>query len=50
MPRMYHLVAINNKTEVATVLTVHPVTHSEACTMKNKFSCHPARRIQLREV
>lgn len=49
MTRLYHLVAVNNKTDAVTALTTFPVTHSQACTMKSKFSHHPARRLELRE-
>lgn len=49
MERLYHLVAVNNKTDAATVLTSYPMTHAQCCTMKSKFTHHPARRIEMRE-
>lgn len=48
--RMYHVVAINEKTGHKTYCTSYPATHDEACTMLSKFASHPARRIQLEEV
>jgi len=48
--RLYHLVAINEKNGWKEYLTAFPMTHEECCTMKAKFSAHPARRIQLEEV
>jgi hypothetical protein len=48
--RMYHLVAINEKTGEKTYLTARPATHKECCTMKNRFSNHQSRRIQLEAV
>lgn len=48
--RMYHLVAINERTGKETRLTSYPMTHAECCTMKAKFTPHPLRRIQLKEV
>lgn len=48
--RLYHLVAINEKTGEKVYLTRYPDTHKACCTMKSKFSYHPARRIQLEQV
>lgn len=48
--RVYHLVAVNNKTGAATVLTKYPMTHAQICTIKSKYSYHPARRLEHREV
>ncbi len=48
--RLYHLVAINEKTGTKTYLTRYPDTHKACCTLKSKFSSHLARRIQLEEV
>lgn len=47
--RLYHLVAINEKTNKKTYLTGYPMTHEECCIMKGKFSYHPLRRIQLEQ-
>jgi hypothetical protein len=48
--KLYHLVAINEKHGWKVYLTGYAMTHAECCTMKSKFSYHPARRIQLEEV
>lgn len=47
--RLYHLVAINEKTGKKVYLTEEPVTHHDACVIKSKFCYHPARRVQLEE-
>jgi hypothetical protein len=47
--RLYHLVAINERTGAKTYLTGYADTHEACCTMKSRFSYHPARRIQLEE-
>lgn len=48
--RMYDLVAVNNKTGKETLLTKYSDTHAHVVTMMGKFSYHPARRIEIREV
>ena len=48
--RYYNLVAVSEKTGKETLLTSYPATHKEAVAMKNKFTSHPGRRIELREV
>ncbi len=48
--RLYHLVAINNRSGKSVPLTTYPMTHEKCCTMKSKSSYHPARRIELVEV
>lgn len=48
--RFYHLAAINERTKARTFLTTEPCTHQVACTLKARFTYHPARRIQLVEV
>lgn len=48
--RLYHLVAINEKTNKKTYLTGYPMTHEECCIMKSKFNPHKDVRIQLEEV
>jgi hypothetical protein len=46
---MYHLVAISSKGG-KTYLTAYPATHTEALTMKKRFTSHKHRRIALEEV
>jgi hypothetical protein len=48
--RMYHVVAINEKTGRRELCTSYPATHSEACTMVSKFTAHKNVRIQLQEI
>lgn len=48
--RMYHVVAVHEKTGKVTRATATPVTHREGVTIMSKFSRHPSRRIQLEEV
>lgn len=45
--RLYHLVAVNERTGKQTQVTSYPMSHRECCTCKSKFSHHPARRIML---
>jgi hypothetical protein len=47
--RVYHLVAINERTGHMTRLTEYPMTHAQCCVNKSKFTDHPARRIELIE-
>jgi len=48
--RLYHIVAINERTGQKTYMTVYPVTHEAAVNNLNRISKHPARRVQLEEV
>ena len=48
--RKYELVAINEKSGRATVVSSSPLTHKEATTMKSKFTVHKKVRLQLREI
>ena len=50
MTRLYHIVAINERTGRKTRMTRYPDTHEACCVMLKKFSYHPARRLQLEEV
>jgi hypothetical protein len=56
VPRLYHVVAINDRTGRKDYCTATPVTHHEACTIRSKFfprpkGAYPAHvRIQLEEV
>jgi hypothetical protein len=48
--RMYHVVAINEKSGKKVVVTGYPMTHQECCILLSKLTPHPARRLQLEEV
>jgi hypothetical protein len=45
--RLYHVVAINEKSGALTLCTSTPVTHDEGCVLLGRFGSHPLRRIQL---
>lgn len=47
--RLYHVVAINEKTGHKTYVTLYPMPHKQACNNKARFTVHKARRIQLEE-
>lgn len=47
--RMYHLQAVNSRTNRTVRLTGYPMTHAQCCTMKSKFSYHKERHIELIE-
>jgi hypothetical protein len=49
MQKLYHLVAINNKTEKRHQLTGYPMSHKQCVTMKSKFTPHAHRRIEFVE-
>jgi len=48
--RLYHIVAINERTGVKVYMTGYPMTHKECCTMKSKITKYKWRRLQLEEV
>ena len=48
--RLYHLVAINEKTGAKVYLSDYPITHAVACVWKSKFNPHKNVRIQLEQV
>lgn len=48
--RLYHLVAINERSGAKVRLTAYPMPHADGVRLKGKFTPHPARRIQLEEV
>jgi len=49
--RLYHIVAINEKTGNRTRMTFYPMPHHEACTVLGKINnTHKGRRVQLEEV
>lgn len=50
MSRLYHIVAINERTGNKTYCTTVPMSHNEVCIMLRKFSYHSSRRVQLEEV
>lgn len=50
MRRMYHIVAINERTRNKEYMTGYAMPHDQACVMLKKISAHPARRVQLEEV
>lgn len=47
--RLYHLVAINERSGQAFQVTAVPLQHSKACTLMGKFTVHAARRLELKE-
>lgn len=47
--RLYHLIAVNDRTNGRRWLTRTPVSHDEACTIRGKFSAHRDVRILLTE-
>ena len=49
MNRMYYLTAVNERTGNKVYLTTKAFSHQECVTMKNRFSQHPSRRIQLED-
>jgi len=48
--RLYHIIAINERSGKKVYCTSEPMPHKEACIVLSKFSYHPARRLQLEEV
>jgi len=48
--RLYHIVAINEKTGNKTYLTAYPMNHKKCCVMLSKQSHYPTIRKQLEEV
>lgn len=48
--RLYHVVAVNNKTRNKVYMTSSPVTHKQGCTILSKMTKYPWRREQLEEV
>jgi hypothetical protein len=49
MQRLYHIIAVNDKTGHTVYLTGYPMPHKKCMTMKGKISYHPARTIQIVE-
>ena len=49
MGKLYHIVAINERTGAKVYMTGYPMNHEQCCTMMKRISYHPARRIQLEE-
>lgn len=48
-PRLYNLVAINEREGFRVLLNSSPLTQKQASTMRSKCSQHPARRLVLEE-
>lgn len=48
--RLYHIVAINEKTGKKEYLTTYPMPHDDCCVMLSKQSKHEHVRKQLEEV
>lgn len=47
--RLYHVVAVNDRTGFGTPLTAYPMPHPEACAMRGKFNPASHVRIVLEE-
>ena len=47
--RLYHLIAVNDRTKRRECLTAHPDTHANCMTMKGRFSPHKDVRIMVEE-
>lgn len=47
--RLYHVVAVNNRTNKRTRVTGYAMSHAQCCTMKSKFTRHPTRSMELEE-
>lgn len=45
--RLYHIVAVIQKTGEQVYFTKYPITHAECCTMKSKQTERKGRRIIL---
>lgn len=50
MTRLYHIVAVHERTGRKTYLTASPLAHDEACIMLGKMTPHKAVRLQVEEV
>lgn len=50
MKRLYHIVAIIEKSGDTVFMTRYPMDHKRACTMLHKFSKQKARTLQLMEI
>ena len=51
MPKMFHVVVVNDKTGAETVMTATPCTHDEACTIKSKINHdHKWRTVKIQPV
>jgi hypothetical protein len=48
--RYYKLIAVNEQSGWHVDLADIPLTHHEACTMKNRFTVHKERRIEIVEL
>lgn len=50
VPRMYHVVVINDRAGTKAYMTATPVTHQEGCTILSKIGPYKHGRKQLEEV
>ena len=48
--RLYHVIAVNEKTQTKAYCTKTPVSHNDACNILKAFSYHPVRTMMLEEV
>lgn len=48
--RLYHIVAINERTGAKVYCTRYPTNHKDSCVMLSKFTPHKGIRCQLEEV
>ena len=46
----YNVITVNHKTNERTKMNATPMTESEACVFKTKFTTHPYRHLELEEV
>jgi hypothetical protein len=47
--RLYHLVAVNDRTGYREAVTARPDTHAACATMQSRFNLHPDVRLVLEE-
>lgn len=47
--RLYHLVAVNDRTSYRERVTAEPATHEQCMTMKSRFNLHRDVRLVLEE-
>lgn len=49
LPRLYHLIAVNDRTQRRVRLTASPATHQQCMTMKARFNLHRDVRLVVEE-
>lgn len=47
--RLYHIIAINERTGRRVTMTGYPMNHHDCCTMMRKITRYPWRRLLLEE-